>query len=212
LVKDELEPLINKISLLLIFFLRCLSIDFLFIPSTKEIYKTKYKKITLPAKYKCLCAKHRKAHFEGVLNIMNRFIKLINPKYIFMGEKDYQQLFLIKKILINTTKSRIYNCKTVRDKNHVALSSRNYLLTRNDMITAGYIAKNLYKFKKSLQKIKSINSSILNKKKELVNKFSIKIEYLEARNLRNFKIYKKKSSFKLFVAYYLNKIRLIDNF
>ena len=75
-------------------------VNFVFTPSTKEIYKKKrIKKIVLPNKYKILCAKSRKGHLEGVLDIMDRFIKLINPKYTFMGEKDFQQLFLVNKFI-----------------------------------------------------------------------------------------------------------------
>ena len=52
-------------------------------------------------KDKILCAKYRKGHFEGVLDVMGRLTNLVNPKKIFMGKKDYQQYFLIKKYLKN---------------------------------------------------------------------------------------------------------------
>jgi len=114
--------------------LKKLKVNFVFVPSTKEIFKEKrIKKIVLPNKDKILCAKFRKGHFEGVLDIMDRFIKLINPKYTFMGEKDFQQLFLIKKFISKKYKNKIYSCKTVRDKNFLALSSRNYLLSKNEL-------------------------------------------------------------------------------
>ena len=127
--------------------LKKLKINFVFTPSTKEIFKEKrIKKIVLPNKYKILCAKSRKDHFEGVLDIMDRFIKLINPKYTFMGEKDFQQLFLVNKFIGKKYKNKIFSCKTVRDKNFLALSSRNSLLSRNQLIKAGEIAKYIFKF------------------------------------------------------------------
>ena len=162
--------------------LKKLKIDFLYLPKTKEIFKEKNKKIILPQVQKKLCAKSRKGHFEGVLNIMSRFIKLIKPKYIFMGEKDFQQLYLINKFIIKKYTSKIYKCKTIRDKNFLALSSRNFLLNKKNIIYAGFIAKSLYKFKYKLKNINKINKFILSKKKELTNNFGIKIEYLEACN------------------------------
>jgi pantoate--beta-alanine ligase len=195
--------------------LKKLKVNLLFLPQTEDIFKKGYKKNILPKSQKKLCAKFRKGHFEGVLDIMEQFIKLINPKYIFMGEKDFQQLFLINKFIIKKNNSKIYQCKTIRDKNFVALSTRNYLLDKTDLIRVGFIAKNLHKFKqklKKIKKIKKINKYILNKKRELINKFGIKIEYLEVLNEANLKIYRYKSKFKLFIAYHIDKVRLIDNF
>ena len=48
---------------------------------------------------KILCAKYRKGHFEGVLNVMNRLLSIVKSKYVYMGEKDFQQYILIKRIL-----------------------------------------------------------------------------------------------------------------
>ena len=65
--------------------LKKLKVNFVFVPSTKEIFKEKrIKKIVLPNKDKILCSKFRKGHFEGVLDVMDRLIKLINPKYTFI--------------------------------------------------------------------------------------------------------------------------------
>jgi pantoate--beta-alanine ligase len=195
--------------------LKKLKVNLLFLPQTEDIFKKGYKKNILPKSQKKLCAKFRKGHFEGVLDIMEQFIKLINPKYIFMGEKDFQQLFLINKFIIKKNNSKIYQCKTIRDKNFVALSTRNYLLDKTNLIKVGFIAKNLHKFKqklKKIKKIKKINKYILNKKRELINKFGIKIEYLEVLNEANLKIYRYKNKFKLFIAYHIDKVRLIDNF
>ena len=193
--------------------LKKLRIDFVFTPSTKEIYKEKrIKKIVLPNKYKVLCAKSRKGHFEGVLDIMDRFIKLINPKYTFMGEKDFQQLFLVNKFIVKKYKNKIFPCKTVRDKNFLALSSRNFLLSKNEFNKAGLIAKYLSKLKSSLKKNNEDHNNILIKKKELQKKFNIKIDYLEVRNEKNLTSLIKNKKIRLFVAYYINKVRLIDNF
>ena len=79
--------------------LKKLNVDYLFRPSVKDVYRFKSKKFNLKKNDKILCAKSRNGHFEGVLNVMNRLMSIIKSKDLFMGEKDYQQLYLIKKFL-----------------------------------------------------------------------------------------------------------------
>ena len=146
--------------------LKKLKIDFLLIPNESQVYKRKKdKKIKLNYKDKILCAKYRPGHFEGVLAVINQFLSEFKPKYIFFGEKDYQQLFLIKKLIKKKYNTKVYSCLTVRDQNKVALSSRNVLLKKNDIKKSSYIAKLLFKFKNNLKKNisnkKNLNTIIL---------------------------------------------------
>ena len=107
-------------------------IDFLYIPKFNHIYENKKKsKINIDKKDKILCAKFRKGHFEGVLDVMSRLTNLIKPKKIFMGEKDFQQYLLVKKFIEKKFQSKIISSKTIRDKNKLALSSRNNLLNKS---------------------------------------------------------------------------------
>jgi len=193
--------------------LKNLKIDYLFMPNAKEIYKKKFKIMKLAKSDKILCAKFRKGHFEGVLNIMNRLINLIKSKNIFMGEKDFQQLYLIKKYLSKKYSVNIINCKTVRDKNNIALSTRNKLLTKNNYSKLVKIVKFLIKLKKKL-KLKKHNSKInlikvINKIEKL---YQIQIDYLEVRNEKNLRLSNFKNKFRLFVAFKINNVRLIDNY
>ena len=187
-------------------------VDFVYLPKFKDIYKDKKKsKITLQKKDKILCAKFRKGHFEGVLDVMNKLTKIINPQKIFMGEKDFQQLYLVKKQLERTYKTKIIPCKTIRDRNNVALSSRNLLLNKSSIVIAAKIYKKLVSIKKNIKNKKKISSFLNLKKKELKNSYKIKIDYLELRNINDLKISSTKQNSRLFIAYYLNNIRLIDN-
>ena len=187
-------------------------VDFVFLPKFDDIYKDKNKsKIKLLKKDKILCAKFRKGHFEGVLDVMNRLTKIVNPQKIFMGEKDFQQFYLVKKLLERNHKVRIISCKTIRDKNNVALSSRNFLLDKSNLNIAANIYKKLLNIKKSIKNKKNISSFLNLQKAELRNNFKIKIDYLELRNKNNLNISKTKKNSRLFVAYYLRKVRLIDN-
>ena len=187
-------------------------VDFVYLPKFNDIYKDKKKsKIKLLKKDKILCAKFRKGHFEGVLDVMNRLTKIVNPQKIFMGEKDLQQLYLVKKLLERNYKVRIISCKTIRDKNNIALSSRNFLLNKSNLNVAANVYKKLVNIKKNIKNKKNISSFLNLQKAELRNNFKIKIDYLELRNVNNLNISKIKKNSRLFIAYYLNKIRLIDN-
>tara|TARA_A100001011_G_C14279683_1_gene831003 strand:- start:1366 stop:2178 length:813 start_codon:yes stop_codon:yes gene_type:complete len=193
--------------------LKKLKVNFLYLPNKNEILKIKKKNNFKLSKIdKILCAKHRKKHFEGVLKIVHRFLKIIKPKYVFLGEKDFQQFFLINKYLGKIHRCKIIKCKTIRDKNFVALSSRNSLLPNKYINIAGRIAKMLNQYKSSIINKKNNLYEIDKFKKNLLKKFKIKIDYLELRNENNLKFYNKKKKFRLFIAYYINNIRLIDNF
>ena len=122
--------------------LKKLKIDYLFIPSVDQIYgKKKLNKILLKKSQKILCAKFRKGHFEGVLDVLDRFIELISPQKMFMGEKDFQQFFLVKNFIENKYNTKVYMCKTVRNKKKLALSSRNSLLNKQSFATSEIITK-----------------------------------------------------------------------
>ena len=187
-------------------------VDFVYLPKFEDIYKDKKKPtIKLLKKDKILCAKFRKGHFEGVLDVMNRLTKIINPQKIFMGEKDLQQLHLVKKLLEKNYKTEVIPCKTIRDINKVALSSRNYLLNKYNLAIAANIFKNLKNIKKKILKNKNIYSFLKFEKNKLSNNYKIKIDYLELRNINNLKLSNTKKNSRLFIAYYLNNVRLIDN-
>ncbi len=187
-------------------------VDYLFIPNNSEIYKKNVKKkIKISKKHKILCAKFRIGHFEGVLAVVNRLMENINAKYIFFGEKDFQQLYLIKKYLKNKHKTNIISCKTIRNKNKLPLSSRNKLLTKTLLNKSEKISKILFNFKS----IVSADFKKIKLKKYYKSKISNlcdKIEYFEVRNYKDLSLNISKKNFKLFLAYRQKNIRLIDNY
>jgi len=130
-----------------------------------------------------------------------------------MGEKDYQQFFLVKKFIEKDHKAKVYVCKTIRDTNMIALSSRNNLLNKASLNTIGLVTNKLLNLKKMIYQDKRKSKKLIYIiKKDLIKKHKIKIEYLECRNIFNLSTNIQSKSFKLFVAFYLNNIRLIDNF
>ena len=194
-------------------YLKKLNVDYVYLPTIKQIYWKKNDKIRLNKSQNILCAKFRKGHFEGVLDVLNRFVELIFPQKIFMGEKDFQQFFLVKYYIENNYNTKVYMCNTIRAKNKLALSSRNSLLNKKSFIKTGMITKKLLRLKNEINRNrKNYKKLILNLKKELSKNFDIKIEYLECRNIQNLSTNIFNKPFKLFVAYYIDNVRLIDNF
>ena len=192
--------------------LKRLKVDYLLLPKFKEIYKNKKNmKISLNKKDKILCAKYRPGHFEGVLAVINQFLINIKPKYMFLGDKDYQQVLLIKKFIKKKFSTKIIKCKTIRLKNLIPFSSRNLLLSNNNLKKSMLISANLKKLhfliKKNLK-----NTYKIEKIKKNISKLGVKLEYLELRNKNNLSRKFNRSNSKIFIAYYLQKVRLIDNF
>jgi pantoate--beta-alanine ligase len=188
-------------------------LDFVYIPTYEDVYENKKKsEIKIEKKYKILCAKFRKGHFEGVLDVMNRLTQLIKPKKIFMGKKDFQQLFLVKKFIENKFNTKVIGCKTIRNRNKLALSSRNFLLKQNELNDVEKISINFLNLKNKIKYTKNINQFLKKTKKDFERFFNIKIEYLENRNTNDLSLSNKYNGSKIFLAYYYKSVRLIDNF
>ena len=187
-------------------------VDYVFIPKINQIYKNKKKmKLKISNNNKILCAKFRVGHFEGVLGVMNQFFKIIRAKYVFLGDKDYQQIYLIKKFIKNRFNIKVISCKTIRTRNYLALSSRNKLLNKSEIFIASKVSKKLKIFHDSIKNDFKKKNNLKIIKKEILQ-YKIKLEYLEIRNKFNLSKKINRSNFKIFVAYYINGVRLIDNF
>ena len=185
----------------------------IFAPSRNQVYPEGIKSEKTVSKYRdILCDLFRSGHFDGVTTIVKILLDLIQPSKVFFGEKDFQQLKIIQQLIIqNNLKINLIKCPSIRDSNGMSLSSRYSTFSKDEKL----------KFEKCA---KIINSNILNLKKiynhktlENIDKelrsFGIsKIDYIEARNEEdlNFSIINERS--RLFIAFYLNKVRVIDNF
>jgi pantoate--beta-alanine ligase len=191
--------------------LKKLKVDFLFIPSHKTIYPNGVnKKIRINTLSKKLCGKFRPGHFNAVVDVINRFTKIINPKRIYLGEKDFQQLKIIEVFIKKNYKNiKVIGCKTIREKNGIAMSSRNFLLSKKEKIKASKIYKILKINRKKIIKKKIPIRKI---KKKIINLGANKIDYIEIINVNKIiRPHKRIIKYKIFIAYYLGSVRLIDN-
>ena len=189
--------------------LRKLKVDYVLVPNIKEIYsKNTPKKININKKYKVLCGKYRPGHFEGVLAVINKFLKDLKVKKIFLGEKDFQQYFLIKNFVKKRFKTKVVLCKTIRMNSSLPYSSRNKLLNNKSIRKAQHFTKKIVDVFKNIKK----NTKKTYLLQSIKSNSDIKIEYLELRNKNNLSPIFNKKNLKLFVCFYIKKVRLIDNF
>ena len=189
--------------------LKKLKVDYVLVPNIKEIYsRNTPRKISINKKYKVLCGKYRPGHFEGVLAVINKFLKDLKVKKIFLGEKDFQQYFLIKNFVKKRFKTKVVLCKTIRMNGSVPYSSRNKLLDNKSIKIAQQFTKKIIDVFKNIKK--NTNKTYL--LQSIKSNNNIKIEYLELRNKNNLSPIFNKKNLKLFVCFYIKKVRLIDNF
>ena len=194
------------------------NVDLLYIPNEKEIINSKIKNIDSGQHGEILEGKFRPGHFNGVLTIVNKFFELIKPNYALFGTKDLQQLCLIFSKLSSIHNVKIIPVDTVRDKNGLALSSRNNLLTIEQRQIASMIFKGLNYLKKELKENKSINIyNFLNdfyNQNELIEVEYILIEKLSVFNEKDINVndlFGGGDYSSIMVAAKVGGVRLIDN-
>ena len=118
--------------------LRSLGVTYVLTPNYEELYPDNYNfKITESTLSQGLCGKHRPGHFDGVLTVVMKLLNITSADRAYFGEKDYQQYLLIKNMAeAFFLKTEIISCPTVRDSDHLALSSRNEKLTPEQRVLA----------------------------------------------------------------------------
>ena len=195
-------------------------VDILFIPESKEIYPDNFvTQIKLDKITNNLCGKTRPGHFDGVALIIVKLFNIITPDVAIFGEKDFQQLQIIRRLVSNLNiETKIIAAKIVREKSGLALSSRNLRLDKNAAKKAPLIHQVLLKMKRRILDKKSLKLVIAEAKKELIKSGFDAIDYLEVcdeENLEPIKIFNEKITGKIkariFIAVYLGEVRLIDN-
>ena len=159
-----------------------------------------------------LCGKSRLGHFDGVCTVVNKLFNIVQPDFAFFGEKDAQQLIIIRKMVKDLNiPIEIISCPIVREANGLALSSRNKYLSEEQKDLALALSKILFNIKKCYQSgivdTKALFETAYNYLTPLHN-----LEYLDFRD--EFDLEEKKiadNNTRVFIAVKIGDVRLIDN-
>lgn len=157
--------------------------------------------------------RHRTGHFDGVGTVVSLLLKTIKPDFAYFGEKDFQQLQIVKKlVLLDNIDTTIVGCPIVREPNGVAMSSRNKRLSANQLEAAKIISQTLNLVK---QHFNTASIAQLNKMAMQAFKQSeLTLEYFEIANVATLKTVKRKrkgNRYRAFIAAFAGEVRLIDN-
>ena len=172
-----------------------------FTPSELDIYPGQIEKIEAGSIGDIFEGKSRPGHFTGVLTVVKRLFNLVQPKHAVFGEKDFQQLFLIKKIVNDLNLPvNIVAAPTIRDSSNLALSSRNSRLS----VEEKKVAQVIYK---------ALTQNNIEDARDLIKEVDgFSLDYLEEIDEHSFTLATPDTKNKrLIIAGWVNQVRLIDN-
>ena len=187
----------------------------LFLPSVTEIYPPNYVSPHYPLGEleMILEGKYRPGHFQGVCQVVDRLLHIIQPQCLYLGQKDYQQCMVIKKMIaLRNYSTDVKINPTIRDANGLALSSRNMRLSDEEKILALHLSKTLFYIKENIE---PGNVELLKQQmaQQLEDK-GFKVDYVEiasAATLETVTHWNGNDKLVALVAAYINEVRLIDN-
>jgi len=191
--------------------------DVLFLPSVNEMYpeqEAREPDYDFGELEKVMEGKHRPGHFRGVGQIVSKLFRIIHPDAAYFGEKDFQQLAIIRE-LVKQMKFpvRIVACPTIRESSGLAMSSRNERLTAKERQEASAISKALFFIRDEWKKYSPAEA--LQKAIQIIEHSGImQVEYLEIADentLQPLSEWDDSVPMRCFAAVLLGKVRLIDN-
>ena len=187
-----------------------------FAPSVSEIYNNhvKTKIYNFAGLDKVMEGEFRDNHFNGVGTIVETLFNLIKPIRAYFGEKDFQQLRIIQKLVeIQKIPVEIIGCEIVRENHGLAMSSRNERLSTTIRQNAAFIYETLKtaKYKFGMESVLKVKDWIA---KQFDNNADFKLEYFEITDVETLTPAKNKNidiKYRAFIAVYVEGVRLIDN-
>ena len=190
--------------------------DTLFLPSVKEMYPeglSTTKQYDLGYLETVLDGAYRPGHFQGVCRVVEKLLTIVHPDKLFLGQKDYQQCLVIKKLsALMEADMEIVICPTLREADGLAMSSRNLRLTDADRKKAPLIYETLQFIQQN------IRPGYLNDLKERAANYltaeGFKVDYIEiadASTLALMETWDGKTPLVALAAAFIGEVRLIDN-
>ncbi|UAY56433.1 pantoate--beta-alanine ligase [Arachidicoccus terrestris] len=192
------------------------NVDLLFLPSANEMYPKDLEKKVYPLGplEMTLEGAHRPGHFQGVAQVIDRLVGIIQPTYMVMGQKDFQQVMIVRRLLaLLKSKTALITGPTLREPSGLAKSSRNTRLTAQQLNQAAAIYQALLFGKETAGTI-PIKELIQQMEQRLLKAGFAKVDYVafyDPTNLSPLESYTKGTPAVILVAAFLGDVRLIDN-
>ena len=192
--------------------------DVLFLPSVKEMYPDGVKPTMhydLGYLETILEGKFRPGHFQGVCMVVHRLLEIVQPNNLYLGQKDYQQCMVIKKLIELMglgNKIKVNICPTLREADGLAMSSRNMRLNNDERKTAATIFRSLSWIKDNIEQgnLTALKSQAV----KMLEEAGFRVDYVEIANATNLSLVNNwdgKQKLVTLVAAFINEVRLIDN-
>jgi len=190
-------------------------VDVLFLPGAPEMFSGEHRSyLEIEALSKKMCGRSRPTHFRGVATVVAKLFNIVAPDYAFFGEKDFQQLVIIKRMVKDLNfPSQIIGLPTVREFDGLALSSRNKYLKPKERKTAAVLYQALSLAKKEIEKGEKNPQKILARMRSLISAApGVRLDYIVIAHPETLEELKKiRGKVLVALAAYLGKARLIDN-
>lgn len=191
-----------------------LEIDVLYVPEPKEIYPAGFSTtISVSGVSEGLCGGDRPGHFDGVATVVTKLLLQTDADYTFFGEKDYQQLQVVRRVVADLDlKTEIVACPTVREDDGLAMSSRNLRLGSEYRQTASVIGRALENAANAISGGGNVAQALETARQALLVAGFDAVDYFELRSDPDLlPLVTADQPGRLFVAAWLNGVRLIDN-
>ena len=190
-------------------------VDAVYVPNVEEMYPDglNSKKYDFDDLENEMEGKYRPGHFDGVGTIVEELFRQVQPHNAYFGEKDYQQLAIIKKMVEKTKLPvKIHGVPTLREEDGLAMSSRNVRLTETQRKEATIIYETLTKVKEwfKVLSVEEIKLRVL----EIFRNSNFELEYFviaDEKTLKETDYFYKDKNYRAFIVAYAGEVRLIDN-
>ncbi len=195
---------------------RLVGVDFLFVPENEDLYPPGFQTEVMVKELSCgLCGQDRPGHFNGVATVVSKLFNLVRPDYAVFGEKDFQQLAIINRLVEDLNMGvKIIPHPIVREEDGLAMSSRNSYLDKAERKTALCLYKGICLARDMFKQGERESSVIISQVSKLINSSdNTKINYLDIINSRTLEsVEMVKDGDRIIMAVTIGgKVRLLDN-
>lgn len=194
--------------------LKSLDVDYVFFPTEEMMYPKGYKTwVEVEQLSNILCGASRPGHFKGVCTVVLKLVNLVKPHYMYMGEKDFQQLSILRIMLFDlNVPTQIISCPIVRESDGLAKSSRNVFLNPEQRLIALCLSQALHLAKEMVASGITDVNLIQAQAIQHIDKAGAKLDYLQVRDSNTLLEQQKvDETSRMFIAAWVGKTRLIDN-